>query len=762
MAAYSPYSAASSLAHPTPYTPPAGGQIQEGAITYTTSQDANGRLVYHPFRAVPASYQTANGIVTGIQWVPAEATTILPPGAQPANAEFAASWNRGYLSREDEKALKDWQRSEEKRRKKEEKEAAKRMKRLEKERREREYDQDHELRRAREKDSHNLQRRKSFNAGATSPSMPTAYPAGYGGGGGGGGGGGAYGGGYERDRKYSSGAGDLARGMNDLSMGGQGYGDGYSRERKVSTNARPRKYSIGADADPNRRASVNFGTNVYSPTAGPYSSAGVGANSYPSAADPYQPPTSPYAAPGAAPYGGGGHSPYPSSPNMRPGGHSPYPSSPNMRPSDYPAATPGYPATNYQSGPPRSATDPFPRAASPYGGPLSGGAGVYPRGHILEGQPVSSGGSQAAMGQAMARSRATTPNPGYPGGGNGVAFPSAGPSFPQPTVRGVSPMPSPRVGGAQLSGYPASVEPQATIPPGFSRPRNAALAYTPFETMKIQDMEDFEINIPKMPLVLTPHDVYHEDWIRLMSDLALAWTGRLPVDEFARNGRPPKKSTQVADLLERWNSSFFLTRGVEMVLYKGRERRSGPNFGTIDPNVYDSDDSESDTSSSESSDSSDSAVSGEERHRYGEYGLYGRQTASQMTESLQQRRRRRERKAEKKLRRKEKKLRRKAKAKQRRYALYITCVQPREPGYSAGVPPQSLYGGRTSPMPGGGPAYGGSQAGYGGRTSPMPGGAPGYGQAGPQAGYGSSGYPGTPGGGMPGGYGGSGALGMTI
>lgn len=32
------------------------------------------------------SYQTPNGKVTGIQWVPAEATQMLPSGAQPATA----------------------------------------------------------------------------------------------------------------------------------------------------------------------------------------------------------------------------------------------------------------------------------------------------------------------------------------------------------------------------------------------------------------------------------------------------------------------------------------------------------------------------------------------------------------------------------------------------------------------------------------------------------------------------------------------------
>jgi hypothetical protein len=54
-------------------------------------------------------------------------------------------------------------------------------------------------------------------------------------------------------------------------------------------------------------------------------------------------------------------------------------------------------------------------------------------------------------------------------------------------------------------------------PEGFSRPPNAAQSYTNFETMKISDMDDFMDVIPRMPLVLVPHDVYHEDWIRLMT-----------------------------------------------------------------------------------------------------------------------------------------------------------------------------------------------------------------------------------------------------
>jgi hypothetical protein len=34
--------------------------------------------------------------------------------------------------------------------------------------------------------------------------------------------------------------------------------------------------------------------------------------------------------------------------------------------------------------------------------------------------------------------------------------------------------------------------------------------------MKIQDMDDFYETMPRMPKVLVPHDVYHEDWIRFI------------------------------------------------------------------------------------------------------------------------------------------------------------------------------------------------------------------------------------------------------
>lgn len=225
---------------------------------------------------------------------------------------------------------------------------------------------------------------------------------------------------------------------------------------------------------------------------------------------------------------------------------------------------------------------------------------------------------------------------------------------------------------------------QLTAPEAFSRPANAAQSYTPFNTMKIQEMEQFYDQIPRMPLVLETHDVYHQDWIRFMNvrvssmicmppniqwrfitqDLALAWAGKMPIPEFSR-GPLPKRSTLVADLIDLWNSSFFLTRRVEVVLFKGHERRSGANAGTIDYNLPGLGPDSSDDSSSSSASDSES-----EPDRYAGYG--------RGVDLAESRRRRKEKKEEKRRRRREKKLRKKAKELEKTYILYLTYVHPRD------------------------------------------------------------------------------------
>ena len=128
-----------------------------------------------------------------------------------------------------------------------------------------------------------------------------------------------------------------------------------------------------------------------------------------------------------------------------------------------------------------------------------------------------------------------------------------------------------------------------------------------------------------------------------------------------------------AELVDLWNGSFFASRGVEVVLFKGHERRSGQAFGQIErnlPGFGDATDSDSSgSSSSDSSDLSDDKYGG----RGGGSGYYG---------SYDPKRKKADRKAEKKRKHKEKKARRRARERERTYALYITCIAPRDGPFS--------------------------------------------------------------------------------
>jgi hypothetical protein len=135
------------------------------------------------------------------------------------------------------------------------------------------------------------------------------------------------------------------------------------------------------------------------------------------------------------------------------------------------------------------------RAPSPSPGAMYGNRSRAP-------SPIPGAGHPPAQySQPLNRSRAPSPLPGAPP-----------PPYGQPTFQYSNALPrSPRVGGG------APLEPQMLPPPdGFSRPANLAQSYTFFDTMKIQDMDDFYDNMPRMPKVLVPHDVYHEDWIRFI------------------------------------------------------------------------------------------------------------------------------------------------------------------------------------------------------------------------------------------------------
>jgi hypothetical protein len=151
-----------------------------------------------------------------------------------------------------------------------------------------------------------------------------------------------------------------------------------------------------------------------------------------------------------------------------------------------------------------------------------------------------------------------------------------------------------------------------------------------------------------------------------MQDITLAWTGRLPVPPGSRLPRP---STAVSDLIDLWNASFFGPRHVELVLYKGRERRTGPHAGAVDDlPILDGDD---DDQSSEEEESDDSEA---EHARYSSYGGYG---ATQAREA------RRARREEKRRRRKERRARRRVRDMERRYQLVALHTPPAAPARGA-------------------------------------------------------------------------------
>lgn len=364
----------------------ANGEIAPGTITYTTSTNADGQVVNNPFRAVPVSYQTSQGVVHGLQWVPADATQILLTGAQPLNTGLAArSFGLDLSGRQDDVVF------------------------------EKRYDQIP---------------RSTYHDGPDPIAMVASLSA-------------------PRGRSPYS-----ARTPSPMSL------------PRRSSHSRP----------PSRAPS-------------PYQS--------------HQQLRSPYP-------------PHIPSPDVRPHPHAPSP---------------------YQNR--QQSRSPYPphRTHSPHA-PLP--QIIYPHGHVLEDQLV-----------VAPQTRAPSPFTNALG---------TGPEF-------------------HPSSHMAVITDSAPHP--FTRQRNTDQAYTPFNTMWIQDMDQFYSQIPSMPLVLETHDVHHQDWSTFVDNLALAWKGNLPLPEFVKS-RPPSRSSIVADLINLWNKSFFLPRRVEVVLYKGRERRSGPRAGKSD------------------------------------------------------------------------------------------------------------------------------------------------------------------------------------
>ncbi|KAI0751473.1 hypothetical protein C8Q80DRAFT_1100066 [Daedaleopsis nitida] len=646
------------VSHATPYpqtSPQQAATIQPGSTTYTTTVGADGQIIYHPFKAVSASYQTPNGVVSGIQWIPAEATSVLPANATPADANAAASFGRRPDDRnwrdDDYKHRKDSGRYDRARDRYEDDEYYQRQ-------RDREEREDKDFRRLRERDDHNRDQDRERRV------------SGYG----------RFPGEYD---KY--GTADLERRMETLDLERrerERERELRDREHERDRTARPRRGSTYGGERPTSIYGGERPTSTYQPAPGgaypsPYSNtstsgtyaAAPGGNYPPSAA--YHPPSP---RPGDAlprpvsPYRTAGTIPRPTSPYYAPP-IAPRPVSPYQvgavprAASPFQAAAIQRAASPYGAAMPRAAS-PYaapgglpPRAASPYYGGASAGT-IYPPGHVLEGHSIARS-SSAASPYAAPINLYANPNT-IAAAGYGAQAPYGAGGY---AGSGISSHASPRMGAAPLD--PVQQQAMLTVPEGFNRPPNRAQPYTQFEMMKIGDLDELLDHMPRMPAVLIPHDMYHEDWIRLMSDLSMAWAGTMPVPQYSPDGRPPKRSTLVADMVDLWNASFFLARGVEMILYKGREGRSGRHAGKVDMHLPGFDPLDI-SSPSESDDSEDDAD--RDRYRYGtQGGAYGRSDPEA-----------RRRRADRRKRKMDKKIKKRTKEMERTYAIYLQCVPPTE------------------------------------------------------------------------------------
>ncbi|KAF8901649.1 hypothetical protein CPB84DRAFT_1846651 [Gymnopilus junonius] len=645
---------------PSPYAPhlnesqysglPTGiAQVGPGAVTYTTSTGPDGRIIYQSYRAVAASYQTPNGVVSGIQWVP-DPTAAPPSGSQlvyPTGSSEPSLW-RGGVSyagtyNDNVQASPEWDRSDEKRKKNQDKEAKWRNI-------DARNDPEYELRLARERDAQSSvhrDHRKSVSSGSPLPpgsvafpvaggtsTYPTSYP-------------GlpnstarypvtpysnhalpsqsAYPTGLPGQNINASGAyPDIGRQFRDMDLGSKEHAE---RDRKISGDfSSTRKYSAGDKTYERTRT-----------TSGDYASR---PNPYPSPPETYMP----------GPYKSGRANPYPASHYSS--------ASPNMHGSDVSsfgtANSTGYPGPTYTSSS-ASVHNPMEhimRSTTPFGGPSTQS---YPsRSHNVEGlSMVDNNGSRSRP-----PSRAGSPNP---------AFSKVNSS----SKVNASPRKSPNVTNTPIPGDSQ----QLPAPEAFFRPFNAANSFAPFDMMKIKDLDDiYDSKYPKMPIVLSTHDVYQEDWKRCMQDLGRCWTGQLPVAGVIKGGQPLKRSTLAKDLVHLWNTSFFFRRGVELILYKGKDRRTGPEAGRIEAQLPPHDDT--DGSSSSPSSSSESELLGYENPEG---------------------RRRREEKLARRRRRKEKKARHRAKARDKVYTVYIACIPWQSPHVAYGTRPPIKQGGYAQP-----------------------------------------------------------------
>ncbi|CAE6391608.1 unnamed protein product [Rhizoctonia solani] len=197
-------------------------------------------------------------------------------------------------------------------------------------------------------------------------------------------------------------------------------------------------------------------------------------------------------------------------------------------------------------------------------------------------------------------------------------------------------------GGAPSSLYPVS-----------GRELNRAQPFTNFEEFfLVEDLRELmQPQPPPLPAALVPHDVMAEEWDRCMQ-------GLISLTSQALSSSRSSALDPLNDLVTQWNNTFFLPRGVDIGVYKGSSRRSGPaNQITSQPSSlrsYDESESESSSTSSSSTESSES-----------DDGRYFSSARREQKEA---------KKAERKARRKEKQRRRRARRRQRSVSIRVRAV----------------------------------------------------------------------------------------
>jgi len=162
--------------------------------------------------------------------------------------------------------------------------------------------------------------------------------------------------------------------------------------------------------------------------------------------------------------------------------------------------------------------------------------------------------------------------------------------------------PSPNGGGGSNG--------RVLVPTSFYREPSRSAPYTRFSPFAIiWDLNELKQLIPPLPALLVPNDVMHEDWNRCISDVTQAWSGIFPYDIWNHHNQHKsnnvaikghnrtassssnayrrgqmkttmRPSSAVARTVDVWNISFFHDRGLELVLYRGLERRTGETAGS--------------------------------------------------------------------------------------------------------------------------------------------------------------------------------------